>query len=57
LTVSVHDGTAQIPAVQTALAQSVSTAQILPLAHFAHSPPQLRSVSVPFLTVSPQVAN
>jgi hypothetical protein len=56
-TVSVHDGAAQVPFVQTALVQSVAATHILPSAHLGQpevAPPQLTSVSVPFFTVSVQ---
>src|SRR3954465_9254425 len=58
LTPSVQLGTAQVLVVvpvHTPLAQSPAAAQTFPLAHFAHfGPPQLRSVSIPFLTASSQ---
>jgi hypothetical protein len=57
LTASLHEGTAQSPATQTPLAQSVPVPQPLPLAQSlpgAHDPPQSISVSEPFITASVQ---
>src|SRR5438552_857154 len=57
-TPSVQLGTAQVLVVvpvHTPLTQSPATAQVFPFAHFEHiGPPQLRSVSMPFLTASSQ---
>ena len=47
-----HCMPSQIPAA----AQSRSTAQVLPMPHGSHSPPQSTSVSLPFFTLSVQRA-
>jgi hypothetical protein len=51
----VHDGAAQAPAVHTPLAQSPTLEQVCPVVHLVQPPPQSVSLSVPFLTPSPQL--
>src|SRR4051794_17518007 len=58
LTPSPQVGVWQTLPVHTPLAQSLSPEHAFPLPHFfagAHDPPQSVSVSVPFLTPSPQL--
>src|SRR5436190_2068546 len=57
LTLSLHCGAAQVPAVQTPLSQSAPTEHLLPGTHGLQvAPPQSRSVSLPFFTPSAQFA-
>jgi hypothetical protein len=53
---SLHVGLWHLPLVHTELVQSEPTPHVFPAAHFGHvPPPQLRSVSLPFLTWSVQL--
>jgi hypothetical protein len=51
-----HVGAWRQPFWQTALLQSAATIHTFPVPHSGHEPPQSASLSVPFLTLSVQVA-
>src|SRR5437867_4134914 len=53
---SLQVGTAQLPPVQTPVAQSLAEEQIRPMPHLLQLPPQSMSVSLPFLIPSVQPA-